>query len=661
MERLNQKGRARLYPRCIRVAACTAIALGLSWAWPPLVDAQVATESPPRTLDPVRVEAFIDGVVKSSLRRDRIAGVSVAVVDRQGVVFAKGYGKSAPDRDADGDTLFRVGSISKIGAWIALMQLVEQGKLTLDDPINDHFPSTLQIPSDGFNEPIRVRHLLTHTAGFEDSVLGHLFPLDPNKLLNQTDYLLQYRVRRVRPPGEVAVYSNYGAGLAGVIVAHESGMDWPTYAEQRILRPLGMSSATYREHYSAEIAKSRGLPEPLSAEAAARVTQGWRWQGGKLVTTPYEYVSHTASAGSLAMSANDAAKYMQALLDTNVMANAGVLRADTLNTMRQPLFSNAEGLGEIRHGLLTFDEGGGRWGYGHTGGLVSHFSRFEVSPELGAGLFVSVNTQGGGGLNNRLARAFFDEFFPLPPLAEVPRPADAQAMAARYEGSYRVMRRAHRHTEGALMSLGVRDAKAASNGDLLVSMLGAAPTTRLIPIGNSVYQVEGEYARVAFKEVGDRILILDSGGVGPAERVGFFESLKWFAFIALLGAVIAVSGAIIAVRRVVRGLATRATLALDGLYLVWLVAIVFLGAAIASALSDPSFISSYPGTVLPMACWLLLVAAIASFIAPAFIWFPTRPRDWSVFRWFRVGFVIAVFIVLSITLWRFGLLGYSGW
>ena len=660
MERISKSGRKRRHPRRVNVAACATMALGMSWAWSPLVHAQAVAESPPRTLDPVRVEAFIDGVVKSSMRRDHIAGVSVAVVDRQGVVFAKGYGKAAPDRDADGDTLFRVGSISKIGVWIALMQLVEQGKLTLDDPVNDHLPPTLQIPDDGFNEPIRIRHLLSHSAGFEDSVLGHLFPLDPNDLQNQTDYSLRYRVRRVRPPGEVAVYSNYGAGLAGVIVAHESGMDWPTYAEQFILRPLGMTSATYREHYTAELAKSRGLPDALSSETAARVTRGWRWQAGKLVLVPYEYVSHVASAGSLSISANDAALYMRALLDPNVMAGAGVLRAETLNSMRQPLFSNAEGFGAIRHGFLTFNEGGDRWGYGHGGGLMSHFSRFEVSPELGVGLFVSVNTQGGDGLNSRLARAFFDEFFPLPQRAESPRPADAQAMAARYVGSYRIMRRAHRHTEGALMSLAVRDVKATTNGDLLVSLLGASPT-RLIPISDGVYQVEGEYARIAFKEVGGRMLLLDSGGVAPAERVGFFASLTWFVLIALLGVVIAVPGVIIGIRRVVTGVATRATLALDSLYLVWLVAIVFFGVTIASALSDISFISSYPGAALPIACWLLLAAATASFVAPAFIWFPTRPRDWSVFKWLRVAIVILVFAALSITLLQHGLLGYSGW
>ena len=104
------------------------------------------------------------------MRADKIAGVSLAIVDRAGVVMARGYGAATfdPYRKADADTLFRVGSISKTLVWIAIMQLVEEGKLSLDDPISDRLPPALRIPEDGFHKPILVRHLMTHSAGFEE-------------------------------------------------------------------------------------------------------------------------------------------------------------------------------------------------------------------------------------------------------------------------------------------------------------------------------------------------------------------------------------------------------------------------------------------------------------------------------------------------------------
>ena len=99
------------------------------------------------------------------------------------------------------------------------MQLVEDGKLSLDDPINDHLPPELRIPDEGFHKPILVRHLMTHTAGFEDSIQS-LFVHDPTRLLPLDQSLAVHRVHRVREPGTLAVYSNYGAALAGALVAN---------------------------------------------------------------------------------------------------------------------------------------------------------------------------------------------------------------------------------------------------------------------------------------------------------------------------------------------------------------------------------------------------------------------------------------------------------
>ncbi len=145
--------------------------------------AQTAAQTP-APVDHAKVETFVDGAVREAMRADKIAGVSVAIVDRAGVVMTRGYGAAAfePYRKVDADTLFRVGSISKTPVWIAIMQLVEGGKLGLDDPINDHLPPELRIPDEGFQKPIRVRDLMTHAAGFEDSIEG-LFVHDPTNLL----------------------------------------------------------------------------------------------------------------------------------------------------------------------------------------------------------------------------------------------------------------------------------------------------------------------------------------------------------------------------------------------------------------------------------------------------------------------------------------------
>ena len=243
------------------------------------------------TLDRVRVEAFVDGAVREAMRAEHIAGVSVAIVDRSGVVLARGYGVAAfRRRKADADTLFRVGSISKTPVWIALMQLVEQGKLSLDDPINDHLPPALRIPDEGFKKPILVRHLMTHTAGFEDSDRG-LVRARPGELAAARRHLASHRVHRVREPGTLAVYSNYGAALAGALVAHVAGEPWQDYAEKHILRPLGMASGDLSRALSR---RARDGARLARANAAGRRGQGDErlcLATGEFHTQPFEYVS----------------------------------------------------------------------------------------------------------------------------------------------------------------------------------------------------------------------------------------------------------------------------------------------------------------------------------------------------------------------------------
>ena len=109
-------------------------------------------------IDVASLAQFVDGAVTDAMQRDRLAGVSVAIVGHEGVLLARAYGISAlnPRTEMTTDTLTRVGSVSKTIVWIALMQLAEQGKIKLSDPINLYLPKALQVPDEGFAQPILV-------------------------------------------------------------------------------------------------------------------------------------------------------------------------------------------------------------------------------------------------------------------------------------------------------------------------------------------------------------------------------------------------------------------------------------------------------------------------------------------------------------------------
>ena len=118
--------------------------------------------------DPAELEAFLDELLAKDMEEYHIAGAAVSVVKDGKLFFAKGYGYADLEKGIPVDpeqTIFRIGSIGKMFTWTAVMQLVEQGKLDLDADVNTYLD--FRIP-DTYPQPITLKHLMTHTSGFED-------------------------------------------------------------------------------------------------------------------------------------------------------------------------------------------------------------------------------------------------------------------------------------------------------------------------------------------------------------------------------------------------------------------------------------------------------------------------------------------------------------
>ncbi|MHA2308350.1 MAG: serine hydrolase domain-containing protein, partial [Candidatus Heimdallarchaeaceae archaeon] len=174
----------------------------------------------------IDLEDFCNSFILDQLDENDIPGMSISVVQDGELFFTRGYGYY--DRwllesvDPNG-TLFRIGSISKTFNAIAVLQLVEDGLLNLDTDVNEYL-TEFKIP-ETYTEAITLRHLLTHSAGFEESrfavIVDSPFYLEP---LEET--LKNGIPERVRPPGELTAYSNYGTALAGYIVQLKTGKDF---------------------------------------------------------------------------------------------------------------------------------------------------------------------------------------------------------------------------------------------------------------------------------------------------------------------------------------------------------------------------------------------------------------------------------------------------
>lgn len=361
---------------------------------------------PANTLDQAHVAAFFDETLPRQLSDYHIPGAALALVKDGRLVYAAGYGYADLEREQAASaarTLFRTGSAAKLFTWTAVMQLVEQGKLDLDADVNHYLPD-FAIPAT-YPEPITLAHLLTHTAGFEDSSNGAM-RATPADLEPLGSYLADHMPARVFPPGQVTAYSNYGAALAGYIVEQVSGQPFEIYVQQHLFAPLNMAHTTFAQPPAA----------PLNADLAT----GYAYTNNTWQAQAFE-VYEIAPAGSASASAEDMARFMLAHLEQGAYGDQRILQPQTVRLMQQRHFSNAAELAGLAYGFYELRLNGRRL-LTHAGDTGFFRSQLFLLPEERLGLYIVYNAPGGGAARAELAQAFFDRFYPARDITH-PRPS----------------------------------------------------------------------------------------------------------------------------------------------------------------------------------------------------------------------------------------------
>jgi CubicO group peptidase (beta-lactamase class C family) len=452
------------------VPAAAQQAARASTAAAPVATTPASTASPRRgPTDPAELQGFLDGLMAAWLRDTHIAGATVAVVRDGQVLLTRGYGLAnvATRQPVDGDrTLFRIGSISKLFTWTAVMQLVEEGKLDLDADVNRYLDFT--IPAT-FAQPITLRHLLTHTPGFEEDPRD-LFTTDTTRVAAMQAWLPAHMPARVRPPGTFSAYSNYGTALAGYIVQRVAGKSYDEVLETRIFGPLGMTHTSARQP----------LPGPLRPQ----MSQGFAWENGRFTAKPWEIVTGAAPAGSMSSPAGDMARFMLAHLGGGAYNGARILKDSTTAAMHTRAFTHDPRLPGFALGFYEQDSHGLHI-IGHGGDTQWFHSILWLIPAEGLGVFMSTNTNVGGSISFAPFReAFLDHYYPTAPR---PRIALNPAQAARIAGTY-LFNRTNYTTW--LKVTGLLEPLTVSVGDsgTLRANLGMGDPMTLVPVDTLLFQ-----------------------------------------------------------------------------------------------------------------------------------------------------------------------------
>lgn len=406
-------------------------------------------------LTPEDVESWLDGFLPYALQRGGIAGAVVAVVKDGAVVLKKGYGWADVENripvDAD-KTLFRPGSVSKLFTWTAIMQLVESGKIDLDQDVNTYLDFEIP-PRDG--EPVTMREIMTHTTGFEER-LKQLISADVDNVQPLADYIPHWVPNRIFPAGTTPAYSNYATGIAGYIVERVSGQSFDDYIEQHIFEPLHMNDSSFRQ--------------PLPARLEQQMSRGY--QVASEDAKPYELVN-PAPAGSLASSGADMAKFMIAHLQQGSYDGARILEPATAREMHRTYLTMLPPLNRMALGFFETNTNG-REVVAHLGDTQWFHTALHLFIDDGVGLYFSTNSLGkegaAGPIRAALFEMFADRYLPGPEPSGSVAEADAKQHAALMAGLYDNSRRSESSFISVLNLFG--QVRVVDNGDGTITVTG---------------------------------------------------------------------------------------------------------------------------------------------------------------------------------------------
>ena len=376
-------------------------------------------------------ERFIDQFW-GNFKAAHIPGMTFVLVKDGKIFFSKGYGYAnieektpvIPDR-----TLFRLGSISKVLTTTAVMQLVEGGKLNLNEDINKYLKA-FQIKNNNF-KPITSDHLLTHTDGFDVAWTIGGGTRCESKMPSLEAFLRDHLPQQVRQPGEFYVYGDVGMSLAGYLVEVLSGEPFTQYVEKHILEPLDMRHSSFQQP----------LPTNLSPNLAA----GYNYKNGRYIKTPFTCGKSSPTIG-LSATATDMAHFMIAQLQGGSYGKQRILQENTVAEMNRQHFTNFpnhDGMSGSAYGFYERFQNNQR-GLEHGGSMYGYSSQFFMLPEHNLGLFFAFNNDDTTNIRENLIVKFLERYYPEPkdkdPLPQPKLTAESQQRLAQMDGSYRFIR-----------------------------------------------------------------------------------------------------------------------------------------------------------------------------------------------------------------------------
>jgi len=360
----------------------------------------------------------LDELIIRDFNKHTLPGLAVGVVQDGKLVYARGFGMAniEEEKPVTPDTVFRIGSISKTFTAIAIMQLMEQGKLHIDDPVNQHLKSHQVLHSDAGAPPVTIRHMLTHVSGigefrgFADLLQpgGGLGAKPEQPQISQREYY-KGRLTPELYPGEKWAYANHAFNTLGQVIEDVSGMPFAQYMLEHVFTPLGMERSDFL----------------FSDRVRSELAQGYNWKKDTFKKVPFMRIEVPA-AGSIFSSVNQMALYMAALMNGGANAHGRVLKRETLEQMFTSQLNMDERVFKMGLAYFLLTGFGKHRVVEHSGGWDGFISEMLVAPDdkLGVIVFTNCGSMAPYPIGDHILRYLLDmpeeQELPVPGILETP-------------------------------------------------------------------------------------------------------------------------------------------------------------------------------------------------------------------------------------------------
>ena len=364
----------------------------------------------------------LERFINREMADEDLPAISIALVDDQKIVWSKGFGFADPVAKvpATADTVYRVGSVSKLFTDIAVMRLVEQGTLNLDAPVTQYIPTFH--PENTFSKPITLRQLMSHRSGLvrEPPVGNYFDPTEPS--LEKTIASLN-STKLVYAPESRTKYSNAAIATVGYALERTQKEPFAKYLKRSVLDPLGLDNSSF---------------EPMP-DVNKKLAKAYMWTlDGRVFPAP-TFQLGIGPAGSMYTSVTDLGHFISALFAGGRGLNGQILKQETLDEMWTPQYVQSGQKTGYGIGFNISDLDGHRK-IGHGGAIYGFATQLSMLPEDKLGVVVVTTKDSVNALTSRIADVALKAMLavregkPIPP-PEVSSPVDP-ALANQVAGRY---------------------------------------------------------------------------------------------------------------------------------------------------------------------------------------------------------------------------------